>query len=796
METIQISVRALVEFLLRSGDLDNRRGGWADKEAMQKGSRIHRKIQKRMGAGYMAECPLAYEKQFEHYILKIEGRADGIFYEDGMDVIDEIKSTYASLDNLEEPILVHTAQAKCYAYIYALQNHKDKMMVQMTYCNLETEDIKRFQERYTMEELDSWFTDLIDQYHQWAEFQYQWRQKRDTSMQGLEFPYPYREGQKKLVADVYRTILRKKELFVNAPTGVGKTMSTIFPAVRAVGEKKGDKIFYLTAKTITRTVAEEAFSILKERGLSYKVITLTAKEKMCVCDEVDCNPDACPRANGHYDRVNDAVFQLLNKCDTLSREILLDAAEKSQVCPYEFQLDLATWVDAVICDYNYVFDPVVHLRRFFGEGVGKGEHLFLIDEAHNLVDRGREMFSAAVYKEDFMEIKRLVKPYTLGVKLQKALERCNRQLLGYKRECEGERLELTNVGEFVLSMMNLLGELENFLQDYKDGEIRKKVLEFYFSARSFVNIYELLDENYLIYARHTEDGKFMLKLLCVNPSVNLQECLNKGRSAVFFSATLLPIQYYKRLFSTNEDDYAVYVDSPFDPVKRKLILGIEVSTKYTRRSVEEYVRIASYISQVVGQKKGNYMVFFPSYRLMNDVYEVFRESFLPGLEEKSRVEILVQTPGMNEQEREEFLTLFEQDRGAEEFLIGFCVMGGIFSEGIDLDGERLIGAIVVGTGLPQVGVERELLKQFYDRRGENGFDYAYRFPGMNKVLQSAGRVIRTSEDRGVVVLLDERFLRREYQELFPREWSGYTTCSLQNIGDEIKEFWSVITKES
>lgn len=789
MEIIRISVRGLVEFLLRSGDLDNRGGGWADREAMQKGSRIHRKIQKRMGAGYQAEYALAYEKEFEHFSLKIEGRADGIFFEDGVDVIDEIKSTYAPLDYLEEPVLVHVAQAKCYAYIYGIQNQKEKMRVQMTYCNLETEEIKRFQEMYSMEELEAWFFDLLNQYYQWAEFQYQWKLKRNGSMQGLEFPYLYREGQRKLVADVYRTILREKQLFVNAPTGVGKTMSTVFPAVRAVGEEKGEKIFYLTAKTITRTVAEEAFEILREHGLSYKVITLTAKEKMCVCDEVDCNPEICPRAKGHYDRVNDAVFECLNACDSFSREQILEAAEKNCVCPYEFQLDLTEWVDAVICDYNYVFDPVVRLRRFFGDGVAKGDSIFLIDEAHNLVDRGREMFSASIDKEDFLEIKRLMKPFMIGKKLLKVLERCNHQLLVYKRECEEEYLELASVGDFVLSMINLVGELELFLQDYKEGELRKKILEFYFNVRSFVSIYEILDENYMIYARHTEEGRFRLKLFCVNPAVNLQECLNKGRSAVFFSATLLPIQYYKKMFSTNKDDYAVYVNSPFDNEHRKLILARGVSTKYTRRSREEYERMASYIHQTTAQKSGNYMVFFPSYRLMNDVAEIFRENFLNVFQKQDSPRLILQTSGMTEREREEFLASFEQTSDARETLIAFCVMGGIFSEGIDLDGERLIGAIIVGTGLPQVGTERELLRKFYDQKGENGFDYAYRYPGMNKVLQSAGRVIRTTDDRGVVVLLDDRFLMREYLDLFPIEWKNYTICSQNAIAAEIQAFW-------
>lgn len=802
METIKISVRALVEFLLRSGDLDNRRGGWADREAMQKGSRVHRKIQKQMGAAYRAEYALAYEKQFEQFILRVEGRADGIFEEDGTAVIDEIKGTYLPLEQLEEPVAVHLAQAKCYAYIYGLHNHRDRMRVQMTYCSLEDEEIRRFREEYAFSELDVWFSELLDGYGKWAGFQCRWRERRDRSMQGLEFPFPYREGQKKLVADVYWTILRRKQLFVHAPTGVGKTMSTLFPAVRAVGEGEAERIFYLTAKTVTRTVAEEALAILRGRGLCFKAVTLTAKEKMCVCGEVDCNPESCPRARGHFDRINDAVFALLCDREVFDRETILEAAERAEVCPYEFQLDLASWCDGIICDYNYVFDPAVRLRRFFGDGVPKEETLFLIDEAHNLVDRGREMFSAAVCKEEFLELKRLLKPLGAGTRTIRALEKCNRLLLSYKRACGEEACtELAGAGEFALAAMNLAGELETLLQELREGELRKKTLEFYFSVRAFVNIYELVDENYLIYTRHTEEGRFILKLFCVNPAANLQECLNRGRSAVFFSATLLPVGYYKRLFSTNEDDYAVYVDSPFDSSRRRLLLGADVSSRYTRRGKEEYRRIAEYLRLTVRGRGGNYMAFFPSYRMLSDVREIFERECRPLLEQEFDVTTIAQTPGMSEREREEFLEAFgrgggERSEGRGAVLLGFCVMGGVFAEGIDLDGERLIGAVVVGTGLPQIGAERELLRRFYDRRGENGFDYAYRFPGMNKVLQSAGRVIRTAQDRGVILLLDERFLKREYLELFPKEWNDYRICTGKTVSREIAGFWHAAGREA
>lgn len=775
---IRLSVRAFVEFLLRSGDLDNRRNAFADKEAMQKGSRIHRKIQKAMPVGYRAEVPLIYEKEYDEFTLRIEGRADGIWTEPEGVTIDEIKGIYMDLEQLTAPIPVHLAQAKCYAYIYSLQNHLETIAVQMTYCNLDSEEKKYFRETYTQNELDLWFSGLVDEYYKWAKFQYDWRQIRNRSMQGLEFPFPYRDGQRELVQGIYRTILRKKQLFVQAPTGIGKTMCTVFPSVRAVGEGLAEQIFYLTAKTIARTVAEEAFQILKARGLKYKVITITAKEKLCICDEAECNPQHCPRAKGHFDRVNDAVFEILNQEDIYTRERLLEHSEKWQICPYEMCLDIASWCDAVICDYNYVFDPDVKLKRFFGEGV-KGEYLFLIDEAHNLVDRGRDIFSAALYKEDFLAMKRIAKLF--DKKLERLTDRCNKKLLEYKRECDGCRV-MESISDFVLPLLGLMSELETCLETLRDEELRRQVLEFYFQVRSFLMIYELVDENYVIYAQHEEDGRFKIKLFCVNPAANIQECLDRGRSTVFFSATLLPVQYYKKLLSAREDDYAVYVDSPFCQEKRCLILCRDVSSRYTRRNETEYRKIAAYIHAAASAKAGNYMAFFPSYRLMEDVLSVYRSEFAG-----ENVEILVQGTGMTEVQREEFLGKFQEKN--DRSLVGFCVMGGIFSEGIDLAGEKLIGAVVIGTGIPQIGQERELLKEFYDKKGENGFDYAYRFPGMNKVLQSAGRVIRTREDVGVILLLDDRFCTREYEMLFPREWAERTTATLPAVSGILQSFW-------
>lgn len=843
MQELHTSVRNLVEFILRGGDIDNRSGRMIT-DAMMEGSKIHRKIQRSMGENYQAEVPLALTIEAEEYMLVIEGRADGIAYgefpnqnsekeaytqdtfldrtgkSEEMVYIDEIKGVYRNVATMEAPVYVHKAQAMCYAYIYALQNHLDQIGVQMTYCNLDTEDVKLFQEVFAWDALADWFGNLIAEYRKWADWQIMWRRKRQESIQNLEFPYPYREGQRKLVGDVYRTIRRGKNLFLQAPTGVGKTISTIFPAVKAVGEELADRIFYLTAKTITATVAKETFGLLRAQGYQAKIIQLTAKEKLCLCGntaieqeaadqddpypdfpqiKLECNPQNCPYAKGHFDRVNDAVFELLQASDLFTREEILAQARKHRVCPFELSLDVATWCDNILCDYNYVFDPNVYLKRFFQDS-SKEKYLFLVDEAHNLVDRSREMYSATLYKEDILAVKKMMKPHNQAI--ARTLDKCNKAMLDFKRECENYSV-CESVGVLTFYLMRLVSQMEEFFEKPREFPDKKTVLDFYFELRNFVNIYDLVDENYVIYDEMQEDGRFMIKLFCVDPSKNLQKCIDKSVSTIFFSATLLPINYYKRLLSTKEDNYAIYAQSTFDETQRLLAFGRDVSTKYTRRGPAEYEKIARYIRAAIRSKKGNYMVFFPSYKMMQDVYDVFvrveRESDTrngvavsdePSIAEESLKEsltIIMQHSNMNEAEREEFLQAFEQEDGGT--LVAFCVMGGIFGEGIDLKNDRLIGAVIVGTGLPQISNEREILKQYYDKQGLSGFDYAFRYPGINKVLQAAGRVIRTQEDRGIIVLLDERFLQSDYNALYPREWKNRIVGNVETVDAEICKFW-------
>ena len=912
------SVRSLVEFILRSGDIDNRKAA-APENAMQEGGRIHRMLQRRMGADYHAEVTLKYSYHTPKYDILVEGRADGIIdgqlakriikevpvcfeeregkrekagrrdkieraaeaeevikvkgeaakgdietvietenvsgndvtggtgaeisqdqYPDRIGdtvVIDEIKGTYAGVSRMKAPVMVHLAQAKCYAYIYAKQNSLPFIRVRMTYCNIETGELQYFFRDYRLQDLEKWFEGLMKSYQKWADYEVEWKEKRQQSIRQIDFPFPYREGQKELITYVYQTLYHKRKLFIEAPTGVGKTLSTVFPSVKAVGEGMAEKLFYLTAKTITRTVAEEAFSILRERGLLFKTVILTARDKICFLEEAECNPVACPYAKGHFDRINDAVYDMLTHEVSFTRELIEAYAQKHRVCPFEMCLDMSLFADGVICDYNYVFDPHVYLKRFFAEGAGR-EYIFLVDEAHNLVDRGREMYSAELRKEDFLELKKEVRIY--DKKMGSLLERCNRQLLTYKKECETYKV-LESIDPFILAVNKLAAQMERFLEDHDDSPVRKAVLEFYFEISHFLLIYDKLDDKYVMYDEMQDDGSFLLKLFCVDPSGNLEECMMRARSSILFSATFLPIQYYKSLLGGEKDDYEVYAASVFSPKKRGLFIGSDITSKYTRRGPGEYFRAASYIKEITAQKKGNYLIFFPSHAFLKQVYEVYLEAFY----EEEREICILQETRMGEKEREDFLRKFsrlEESSGEENFteenlaeilteeilteknliieeelmgedliraaepvklediqnqsadsrsLLGFCVLGGIFSEGIDLKQDRLIGAVIVGTGLPQVCNEREIIRRYFDKQSENGFDYAYQYPGMNKVLQAAGRVIRTVDDIGIVALLDERFLQRSYQRMFPREWKDYQVTTCNHAAFHVGEFWKL-----
>lgn len=798
-----ISVRALVEFLLKEGDINTSKDTLTDTKAMQMGAKLHRKIQKRMGDNYRSEVAFKYTTAVEHenvlYDIQVEGRADGVISPSLLDshtksyaldttgeyllrdivVIDEIKCIMGDVSYIERPSSVHLAQAKCYAYMYGVENNypdDENIGVRITYCQMKSEEIKYFHERFSFEELKKFYADLMKEYVKWVDFQYKWKLRRDASARELDFPFAYREGQKGLAQDVYRTIMREKKLYLEAPTGVGKTITTTFPAIKAMGEGLISRVFYLTARTTNKEAAINCIDLMAQKGLECKSIILTAKEKMCILDKPDCNPKTCERAKGHFDRVNEAVFDLINNETRITRQVILDYADKHKVCPFEFGLDVSIWCDVIVGDYNYAFDPNVYLRRFF-QNDKKDDYLFLIDEAHNLVQRARNMYSATLIKEDLLLLNSYVKAY--DKKLSSHINACNKIMLEFKRKSEGMSIvTIEEIVTLVFRLMEIIARMDKLLSGDLKVENGEEARNIYFNIRNFVNTYDKIGEDYTVYTDFNDKGEFVLNLCCMNPARLLSEYLSKGKSAVFFSATLLPIDYYREQLAGNEDDYAVYAPSAFSTDNRLIMIANDVSTKYTRRNEREYTKIAKYIIEFVTAKKGNYLVFFPSYKYMEDVSK--------HLKEYEDV-MIFQKNNMTEEEKEEFLESFREQE--EDLHIGMAVMGGVFSEGIDLIGSRLIGTVIVGCGLPMVCNERELFKNYYDEKGKNGFDYAYLYDGMNKVQQSVGRVIRTVTDVGAILMLDERLLTDAYTRLFPREWYPYKVVNHYNMGKCLEEFY-------
>ncbi len=806
--SVEISVRHLVEFILRGGDIDNRRHTNIT-DAMLEGARIHRKIQGEQGSDYSSEVPLSINIDCDFYDITVSGRADGIITRLDKITVDEIKGMYANVERLSEPVPVHLAQAMCYAYIYAEQEGLEKISVRMTYCSIgkaavRNNDIRYFEYDFSFEDLSKWFNDLIEEYKRWAEFEIKWAELRDSSIRKTDFPYDYRAGQKELAGNVYRTIVHQKKLFLEAPTGVGKTLAVLFPSIKAVGEGKAGKIFYLTAKNAGASVANETFHLFRKNGLRFKTVNLMAKEKLCISECFECNPEKCKYAKGHFDRINDAMFTLLQEADDYSIELIRTKAEEFSVCPFEMALDLSLFCDGVICDYNYAFDPRARLKRFFAQG-SKGDHIFLVDEAHNLVDRGREMFSAALKRKDIAIVKKRLRGVNRS--LTSRLNALDRTLKKREEETEGEYKLFSDVDDVADSAGRFAGIYEDVTKD--DPIDDEKVLQFYFDIRSFLDIYEILNRKYRIYGKNERDEGFTLRLYNTDPSDNLGACMENAVSTVFFSATLLPVRYYMDLLSGKEDDYAVYAKSVFDPAKLGVFISKDVSSKYNRRSQNEYEKIAFEINDIINARKGNYMLFFPSYDFMENVYSQFEAVC------EEDVRCLVQDRNMTEDDRVLFLKEFDKYRDTDETtnnkitpcsiiedeigdisggqddkitLVGFCVLGGVFSEGIDLTRESLIGAVIVGTGLPMICTEREILRDYFETSGLDGFDYAYRYPGMNKVLQAAGRVIRTENDTGIAVLMDERFGTGQYRTLFPKEWVNIKSVSMRNMRD-VSAFW-------
>ena len=752
---IKESVRGIIEYVLKTGSIDDRYMG--SSRALE-GTMAHQKLQssnEKIYSNYQKEVKLQEAFEIDNVTLIVDGRADGIIIEDNDVYIEEIKSTMKSLILIDEDYNeLHWAQAKFYAYIYSIQNEIEIINIRLSYFNIETEEVKSFNKSFHRKDLEKFVLSIIDEYKKWVILKSNLLGERNESIKKLKFPFStYRKGQKELAVTCFNTIKEKAVLFAQAPTGIGKTISTMFPAVKSLGEDRGERVVYLTAKTITRTVAEEAVNRLKDNGLICRNITLTAKEKICFKDKSSCNPENCEYALNYYDKVNDVIFEMLKEENNFTREKIEEYARKEKLCPFELALDLSLWCDLIICDYNYAFDPRARLKRFFEEDVNK--NILLVDEGHNLVDRARNMFSAGIYKEKILKASKLVKGKAPN--LYKALNSINKYLIEVRKEVqESEGTSIYKKDEYkdLYKLLRIfLKECDEYLIKATNTQGYDEIKDLYFEIRAFISISELYSKEYVTLVEINKND-VKVKLFCVNPSKNLSKIVQGSYSTIIFSATLTPINYYIDLLGGDDKSYRMKLPSPFKKENLK-IYGYPLNMRFKQRE-NNIDNVCNLIHRFKNEEVGNYMVFLPSYLYLNQIYSRYIELF-------GEDNTICQGEVLTESEREEFLNNFKEDTN----ILAFCVIGGVFSEGIDLPGRRLIGSIIVGVGFPKISNEGDIIRNYYE---DKGFDYAYIYPGINKVMQAAGRVIRTETDKGRILLIDDRYYTLKYRSLLPKEW--------------------------
>jgi len=771
----RISVGELARYW-QTGDINFRFTG---RSSAVEGIRGHQFVQKKRGAGYISEKPVSLRIEYQGFHLHIQGRVDGFIPAADPPLVEEIKTLRVDVAELPASLKeIHFAQLKIYGYMLCQAGDITRLNLRLCYLDLNDHSESWLEEEMTIEALSSFFDASLDRLTDSLLQNKQWLETRNTSIEQSEFPYPeYRPGQRDMAVAAYRSMVDGGQVVLQAPTGIGKTMATIFPALKAMRDAGYDKLFYLSAKTSGQGMAEATVAQINESGLRFRSVTLTAKDKICFNKGSPCDPDHCQYARGYYDRLHEGIQDALATSDILGRKSIELVAQRHVLCPFELSLDVARSVDLIICDYNYVFDPIVYLRRFFEENSGK--YALLVDESHNLVDRGRDMFSAELKKDDFMALRRQLKEYHPVV--AKTLARVNAEILSMRKV---KKIELANQGFLVLqdvparfnkALRDFCNSAEDVLKEESQVSYKDDLLSLYFDCLRFMRTAEQTNEDYAFFLVKT-GTHIRVKLFCVNPASRLREGFSKMASSVCFSATMKPQNYYQRLLGLSAETRWYQLASPFDPENLAVYVVPYIGTSYRERdaSVDDLVQL---ILKVVESKTGNYLVYFPSHVYLQTVHEAFSK-FAPHRK------TIVQERFMAEEDRQLFLDCFSEDGE----VTGFAVMGGVFGEGVDLKGERLIGVIVTGVGLPQIGIERDLIRDYWREEGI-GFEFAYQYPGMNKVLQTAGRVIRDSGDRGIVCLVDRRFSEARYRDLFPVEWQVRQTPSIEVLETNLAKFW-------
>ena len=772
---LRLAVRSLVELVLRSGDL---RLDYFGAVRAVEGIRMHRLIQSQRPEDYQAEVPVHLTVAAERFELALGGRIDGLFVRDRLTVIEEIKTTHRPLDDIpDDADPVHWGQAQCYAYMWACQESLKRTAVQLTYVHAPSGRHRELVRIFEISQLKSFFDDLLNHYQHWFADQACWDVVRAPSIAAAAFPFnTYRAGQRAMAVSVYRALRDGGQLLVQAATGIGKTMAAIYPAVKSLGERHIHRIIFLTARTTGRLAAEAALDALCEKGLRVKSVSITAKDKICLSPQSACLPDECPFAKGFFDRINDALQDAF-RSDALTRSAIESVARRHRVCPFELSLELTQWADVVIGDYNYVFDPGVALRRLFGDGSLR--HALLVDEAHNLLDRAREMFSAELRKSAVLALRRAVKHDLPQV--YRLLGRINGWMAAARRRSRqaGGTLSDGARPDALLEHLQLFAyAAERWLARNVRTPFREDLLTFFFDCMRFLRVAEQYDACYsTIYALTPDD--WSIQLFCIDPAPQLRQVWQQSGPGILFSATLTPADYFQTLLGCTREAGRLNVPSPFPARNLAIIAETRIQTLFRRREAS-CKAVSGTSARLVRLRKGNYLIFFPSYAYLQMVHGQFSR-------DHGDIRTLVQRPEMTEADRDAFLAAFED--GLAETLVGFAVLGGVFGEGIDLAGERLTGAVIVGVGLPGVCVQRELIRGYFDQRSACGFEFAYQYPGINRILQAAGRVIRSEADRGIVLLIDERYALRRYRILLPPHWVPHTLDASLNLEKIVDRFW-------
>lgn len=779
---IQLGVRNLIQITQRSGDLG------AIKHSLnsaQSGSQIHRHLQKQRKPDFKPEVYLSQTVTLNHQKYLIHGRADDL-KKGPVPLIDEIKTSDVKFKNLPKSVLkLYWGQVKSYAYLYFHRHLKlAKIVIQLTYVQTPQRVITHRHRTITRAQAKTFFHQVCQEYTSWLELRSKLVKERNVSAQKLSFPFPhFRPGQHAMAAAVYKTILFHKHLFVSAPTGTGKTISTLFPTIKAMGKHLVNRAFYLTAKQSTTQVALGTMKLLIHRGLHIKAIQISAKERIIFPSEQNVDPAHNPYMIGYYDRLKPALIAILKDHDLITSQLIKRYAKQFKLDPFEFSLDTSLFCDVIIGDYNYLFDPEVYLERFFAAKDPK--NIFLIDEAHNLVARSRDMYSADLDSRTLRPlIKLLEQNWTRNQKILPSLmslEKHFKHLATILRDRkEWDFTQTDALPNFTQAVRLVSHKIQQWLPlQKKPDKVLNQVIQFDFACNGYLLMNQLYDQTYRMHLTYESHGNLDVKQVCLDPSEHLAQSLQLGGGAVLFSATLSPFNYYQRVLGNEEDSLAYQLPSPFPTENQRVLITNYIQTTYRQRAANQPAIVKTIHALVTG-KTGHYLIFFPSYAYLNQIKTTFHQQF-------PKIPILVQQQNATPQQLQQFIQRFKKD--VTKPLVGFAILGSNFSEGIDLKGDALIGVGIVSVGLPKINPETDLVRDYFDHQNGQGFVYAYQLPGLNKVLQAAGRLIRSARDRGIVALIDNRFSQSRYRQFLPSFWHPDMTNSLNDFQNQVQNFW-------